>query len=357
MGHRKPSISTCLTETYLGADAIDFTADGDRAAYCVVVSQADGAYATLNVKDLTGASAPVSVDVGKTDGCWVSFNADGTQVAVSVVRHYAGDPNADASIPAWELLVFDAATGQQLGEMNPTKAAGVGFDATRTIMPQVRYFANGQIVYAGVQWGTEGSPSNPAYLWQLSSDSLQPIDRWWRSGLDSLSATGELVWVELDQSLPAADPGGPMPQGNVVKLADKTGDERVIYTDSSWVIMATQFIDNGRELAISELQGVNSSSTMGNQPTRWIALDRSGQTSELVSSVGFSQLVAAPDGYAYLWASDNSAEALLTLEYHSGGSSVSLWQQQMQNGMSWSILWSAPMPTAEGFTAFPSVSP
>ena len=124
-------------------------------------------------------------------------------------------------------------------------------------MPQVRYFANGQIVFAGVQWGTEGSPSNPAYLWQFGGDSLQPIDRWWRWGLDSLPATGELVWVELDQSLPAADPGGPMPQGNVVKLADKSGDERVIYTDSSWVIMAAQFIDNGRELAISELQGVN----------------------------------------------------------------------------------------------------
>ena len=57
---------------------------------------------------------------------------------------------------------------------------------------------------------------------------------------------------------------------------------------------------------------------MGGQPTRWVALDRSGQTSELASSVGFSQLVAAPDGYAYLWASDASASPLLTLEYRSG---------------------------------------
>ncbi len=276
--------------TYLGADSVDFTADGDRMAYCVVVSQADGAYGMLNVKDLTGASALVSVDVGKTDGCWVSFSEDGTQVAVSVVRHYAGDPNADTSIPAWQLLVFDAASGQSVAEMNPTKAASAGFDPTRTIMPQVRTFANGQIVYAGVQWGTEGSPSSPAYLWQIGVDNLQPIDRWWRSGLDSLPATGELVWVELDQSLPAADPGLPVPQGNVVKLADKTGIERVIYTDGGWVIADTQFIDNGRELAIYELRPFDSNSMIGGQAARWVALDRSGQTSELVSS---ARLLAA----------------------------------------------------------------
>ncbi len=355
-GTQQPVDLGLPADTYVGAASIDFSNGGSRAAYCVSTSQA-GAGATLTIKDMTGTSAPVAVDLGKTDGCWVNFGEDGEQVAVGVVRHYAGDPNADASVPAWELLVFDATTGQSVAAMNPTKAAAIGFDPNRTIMPQVRYFANGQIVYAGVQWGTDGSPSSPAYFWQLSDDSLQSIDRWWRWGLDSLPATGELVWVELDSSLPAADPGGPLPQGNLVKLADKSGDAHTIYTDSSWVIMGTQFIDSGRELAISELQGFDPDNPMNSQSTRWIALARDGSIRELVTSLGFSQLVPAPDGYVYLRASDNSASPLLTLEYHSGGNSVQLWQQQTQGGMSWSILWSAPTPSASDLAAFPEVTP
>ncbi len=343
--------------TYLGADSVDFTNGGSRAAYCVVVNQADGTYATLNVKDLSGASAPISMALGKTDGCWVNFSEDGGQVAAGVVRHYAGDPNADTNVPAWELLVFDAASGQQVAEMNGDKAASAGFDTSRTIMPEVRYFANGQVIFAALAWGTEGFPSSPAYFWQVSGDSVQAIDRWWRWGLDSLPTTGELVWVELDQSAAAAEPGGPMPQGNVVKLADKTGDEHTIYADSSWVIMGAKFIDNGRELAINELQGFDQSGGMGNQATRWIALDRSGSTSNLATSIGYSQLAPAPDGYVYLWASDNSASPLLTLEYRSGRETVQLWQQQANNGITWSILWSAPTGTADSLGSFPTVSP
>ena len=217
-------------DSFVGQNAIDFAPDGNRVGYCVSSNTANGSQATLIVRDITNASTQsVNLDLGTAQGCWVKFNADASQIAVGLVRYYAGDPSADASVPPWSLLVIDAATGSQLNEMNLSKGSAI-FNVEQTIMPEVRYFANNQIIFAGLPWGTEGTPSSPAYFWQLSDDSLQPIDRWWRSGLDSLASTGELVWAELDPNRAAAVQGGPVPQANVVKLADKSGQERVIYS-------------------------------------------------------------------------------------------------------------------------------
>ncbi len=336
---------------YLGTNEIDFTSDGGRAAYCLM---GDGGQATLTVRDLAAQSTLASADLGSAQGCWVTYSDDNSQIAVGLMRHYPGDPGADPNLPTWQLLILDAATGNQLHELNPNDGAAA-FDPSRAIMPEVRYFANNQIVFAGLPWGTEGFPSSPAYLWRLGDGIIQPIDRWWRWGLDSLNQTGELVWVELDPSLPAADPGGPVPQANVVKLADKSGQERTIYADPNWVLLDAKFIDNGRQLAINALQA--ASGNPGAQATRWLGLDRSGNVSELATTAGFSEVAAAPDGYVILWASDASASPLLALDYHSGRETTRLWQQQASGGITWSLLWAAPTATADGLGAFPAVSP
>jgi hypothetical protein len=343
-------------DTYVYLDAIDFAPDGNRIGYCTLSSKA-----TLIVRDITNATPQsVNLDLGMAQGCWVKFNADASQIAVSLVRYYASDPNADPIVPIWSLLVIDAATGNQLHEMNSSKG-GSNFNPQQTLMPQVRYFANNQVIFAGIPWGTEGSGMSPAYFWQLSDDSLQPIDRWWRSGLDSLTSTGELVWTELDPNRPAADNGGPVPQANIIKLADKSGQELVIYTNPDWVVLGAKFIDNGRQLAINELQGAGPNSSLGSQPTRWVALDRSGTTSVLsitVTTLGVSQLLPAPDGYLNLWASDNSATPFMSLDYYSGREKTTLWQQkQGSSGSTWFMIWSSPTATADGLQPFLAVSP
>ena len=330
----------------LGQGAIDFAPDGKRIVYCTPAG-ADGHF-ELIVKNLANTSGqPLQVNVGRGQGCWVKFSDDASQIAVGLVRYYAGDSSADTSVPPWSLLVIDAATGNQLHEMDLSKG-GSNFDAKQTIMPEVRYFANGQIIFAGLAWGTDGSPSSPAYLWTLSDDSILLIDRWWHSGLDSLSSTGELVWTELDPSRPAAQPDGPIPQANIVKLANMGGQERVIYTTPDWVVLSATFIDNGRQIAINQVQGADQN--------RWIALDRSGASSQLATTSGFSQIMAAPDGYVILWSSDNSASAVLTLDYYSGREKTTLWQQQASGGINWSLLWAAPTATADNLQPFPAVN-
>lgn len=346
--------------SYIGQRSLDFTSDGNRVAYCVPVNDTNGANSTLYIKDIASAEALVTVPLGIGDGCWVTYSADNAQVAVGIVRYYPGAPgDADTTLPPWQLLVFDAASGQQLYEMNAEKLAPAGLDPEpRLYMPDVRYFSNSQIIFAALPWGTEGFPISPAFFWQLGGDTVQAIDRWWRWGIDSLSATGELVWLEQDESIPVADPGGPTPRMNIVKLAGQTGDERIIYANPEWVLIDTAFIDNGRQLAIGELEAFDpATGDFSNQHTRWMALNRDGSVSELASGVGFSQILAAPDGYVLLSASSNNFPATQTLEYRSGREDTMLWQVQVENGAFWQLLWAAPTATADGLAAFPTVTP
>jgi hypothetical protein len=67
--------------------------------------------------------------------------------------------------------------------------------------------------------------------------------------------------------------------------------------------------------------------------------------------------VGAPDGFVLLSASDTSATPLLTLDYHRGSEVVPLWQEQATQGITWSLIWSASMPTADGLQPFTTVTP
>lgn len=345
--------------SFIGAQSMDFSADGSRIAYCVPVYDTRGSTATLYIRNLASTDAPLTVDLGQGDGCWVTYSDDNAQIAVGRVHYYAGDPNADTNVPPWQLLVLDAATGNQLHQMDAEKAIPSGFDPEpRTFMPDVRYFNDNQLIFAAIPWGTDAPPIRPAYLWQLSTDSLQAIDRWWRSGVTSLSASGELVWLDLDAAVPAAEPGGPVPQANEVRLADKSGAETVIYTNSDWVILDTAFIDNGAQLAIGELQAAAAGADPGSQFTRWLALDRSGKVTELASSLGFSEIAPAPNGYLLLSANSTDMTPLVTLDYFDGTQTTTLWREQATTGIVWSLVWTAETPAAQdALTPFPAVTP
>ncbi len=113
--------------------------------------------------------------------------------------------------------------------------------------------------------------------------NIAAVDVYGAVALDYLTDTGEIAWIELNSDLPAGMPAGPMPQANVVKLGDKTGNPpRTIYYTGDDVIGDVQFIDGGQRLAIQlipQFDGVNPP-TQG-VPIKWIALDRQGQVTDL----------------------------------------------------------------------------
>lgn len=344
---------------FIGQRSLDFSSDGNRVAYCVPINEANGAHSYLYIKDIASEADPLTVDLGMGDGCWVTYSDDNTKVAVGVVHYYPGAEGVDTSVPPWELLVFDAATGARLHEMNAAKAIPAGFPSEpRAYMPDVRYFANNQIIFVSRLWGTEGFPQQPAIFWHLDNDAVEAVEHWWQWGVDALPATGELAWLELDSSIPAAEPGGPVPQANVVRLAGSSGVASTIYANSEWVLLDTRFIDNGRQLAIHELEPFDPvSDNMGAQETRWMALDRSGNVSELASGLGFSQVAAAPDGYVLLAMSATTATPVITLEYRSGRETTLLWQEDYTSTSAWYLVWAAPTDTADNLPAFPTVTP
>jgi hypothetical protein len=328
-----------LDETvFLGSRDIAFSSDGSRAAYCINRASGDAPQGdtTLVVRDLAAGANVLEVALGGSLGCRVSaqgFNADASQVAVSIVRYFPGDTTGDASGPIWRLLVIDVASGSTVAELNAdseaAQAAGVLPDTA--LLPEVRQFAGNRIIFAEVPWGIGGAPEWRAFIWQTDSGSVQPDSslRWGKSGLSYLPATGELAWIDNDPDLPSIDPGGPIAPFNIVMLADAGGAGRMLYHTGEWVLVDTEFIDGGAQLAVLLLAAFDMENP-SQQQSRWIALDRDGSQAELTSGTAFTQIADAPGGYALFAFSFNAdfTQQNFQLTYTTAGQNRVLWESQ-----------------------------
>lgn len=328
-----------LDETvFLGSRDIAFSSDGSRAAYCINRASGDAPQGdtTLIVRDLAAGANVLEVALGGSLGCRVSaqsFNADSSQVAVSIVRYFPGDTSGDTSGPIWRLLVVDVASGSIIAELNAdseaAQAAGVLPDTA--LLPEVRQFAGNRIIFAEVPWGIGGAPEWRAFIWQTDSGSVQPDSslRWGKSGLSYLPATGEMAWIDNDPDLASIDPGGPIAPFNIVMLADAGGAERMLYHTGEWVLVDTEFIDGGAQLAVLLLAAFDMENP-SQQQSRWIALDRDGSQAELTSGTAFTQAADAPGGYALFAFSFNAdfTQQNFQLTYTTGDENRVLWESQ-----------------------------
>lgn len=328
-----------LDETvFLGSRDIAFSSDGSRAAYCINRASGDAPQGdtTLIVRDLAAGANVLEVALGGSLGCRVSaqsFNADSSQVAVSIVRYFPGDTSGDTSGPIWRLLVVDVASGSTSAELNAdseaAQAAGVLPDTA--LLPEVRQFAGSRIVFAEVPWGIGGAPEWRAFIWQTDSGSVQPDSslRWGKSGLSYLPATGEMAWIDNNPDLASIDPGGPIAPFNIVMLADVGGAERMLYHTGEWVLVDTEFIDGGAQLAVLLLAAFDMENP-SQQQSRWIALDRDGSQTELTSGTAFTQAADAPGGYALFAFSFNAdfTQQNFQLTYTTGDEKRVLWESQ-----------------------------
>ena len=328
-----------LDETvFLGSRDIAFSPDGSRAAYCVNRASADTPQGdtTLVVRDLVTVANVIEVPLGGNLGCRVSaqgFNADASQVTVSVVKYFAGDTAMDTTGPAWRLLVVDVASGSTVAELNAQSESvlGAGVLAGSALLPEVREFSSNRVIFAEVPWGVGGAPEWRTFIWQADSGTLeQDISlRWGKSGLSYLETTGELAWVDNDPDLPSIDPGGPIAPFNVVKLADSSGAERVLYQTAEWVLVDTEFINGGAQLGVLQLAAFDAENP-SQQESRWIALNRDGTKADLTSGTAFTQLADAPGGYALFEFSFNAdfTQQTFRLTYITPGENRVLWESQ-----------------------------
>lgn len=343
--------------SYLGEYETAFTSDGNYMAYCTIDYTAVTAGSTLTptlltVYDLTTGTVLYQQDLGPSIGCWINYSGDNSMLAVGMVNFFPGDPSADTSRPIWELRIVDADSGIEMASMSPlnAEATDLGLYNDFSIMPDVRYFDNNQLIFTGILWGTEGAPVEPAFLWDLNSSDLQAFDDWWHWGL---AINGrEVVWLESDSTLPIGNPGGPVPASNVVRSRDTAGEVVTIYHSPDWILLDTEFIDNGRRLAMSLLEPFDPNSTEGSE-VRWVALDRAGNVSDLASTTGFSQIGNAPEGYVYLSANSPNVGATMTLDYHTGDQTRTLFTGASDDsGGAWTMIWTTPVQPADDLPPF-----
>lgn len=348
---------------FLGGQDMAFTADGGRVALCAnsAHSETPQGDTTLIVRDLAAQQNVMALPLGENIGCRVTragFNEDASQVAVGVVKYFPGSPEADPNSPAWRLLVVDVASSSIVAELNADspQVSEAGMLADTALIPEVRHFTDNQIIFAEVPWAVGAAPEWRAFRWQPASGALEldGAGYWGKSGLSYIPQTSELAWLDMDPSLPASDPGGPLPAFNVVKMLDN-GADRIIHHTGDWSLVDTEFINAGRQLGILWLSTFDPNNP-DEQEGRWMALGRDGSLTELVSSATFSQIANAPDGFALFELSFNEdfTQQTARLSYVANGERRTLWESGEAN---WEFAGATEVQPAGDLTPFPAVQP
>jgi hypothetical protein len=337
-----------------------FSPDGTRAAFCTIEYGENGNNTTtLYVRDIVAGTDLVTLDLGSSIGCRVTGNEDNSLLAVALIRYYSGDPAADTSRSAWELLVIDAATGETLHTLNADSpaASAIEYRYGESFLPYVFRVSGDEVVFGEVPYGTEFPPDFPTYNWNFQTDTIEPTEI---SGLvysDYLPSTGELAWIEANESLPSGEPVGPMPRNNVVNVTDANGETTMVFHSPDWLLSSVQFFDGGERLMLQLFEPFDESAPEQVFETRWLALDRQGNTSDLFSSEAFADLTPAPGGYLAFYTTSQTLPATYQLEYYGEGGIETLLTFESDVYGGWEVAYVTPSTPVEDLPPFTPVNP
>jgi hypothetical protein len=213
------------SEQGLGSNNGAFSPDESRIAYCTappVSSEAGAAPVaptyTLTVYDLMTQSSVVEAEIGEVQACTITsdaFSQDGSRIAVGVITQYPSGPETPQPESTWQLRVLDANTGENVATLDALDPAlsALGIDSAQMLMmPFTRRVDGSLVVFALVNWFTEGLPSYNAFVWDTNAGTVEEAPLWGQifSGDEILTADGlEFAYAMLDENQPAANPGGP----------------------------------------------------------------------------------------------------------------------------------------------------
>lgn len=295
-----------------GGDAI--SPDGSLMAFCkMTLGGSDYSSPILIVRNIVAQTNLVEMPIGTDyDGCHPSgFNADGSQFVFGLTARLNFDANGQTVVgdtPLWRIQIIDSQTGNVLDELNSNNPSAPSLDEFGRVTPvplmaHMITFENDVVVFRGVPYvGMEIPGELPAWSWNLTTDSIEPIANIGRVNSDYLPQTGELVFPALDESFSAAQPGGPMSQANVVNLQLSDGTIQTLYHNAEEVITAVRFVNNGAAIGISLLQGFDMDNPVDIFPMRHIIIDRSGNITEVGESYEqYTQLASVPNSAVISW--------------------------------------------------------
>jgi hypothetical protein len=288
--------------------------DGALLVFCKMVT-GDGVIAgrTLIVRDIaSNRNISETLIDGANTGCRpTAFNADASQFVLSLALEVVFDPNTGQPVAGddvnWRVQIIETQTGAVLDEINSAMPDAPTLDefggAGIPLMADVISFQNDTVIFRGIPYLGMGLPAElPAWSWDLSSNSVSPVANIGRTFSDYLAQTGELAYPALDESMPAAQPGGPISQANVVKLQTSDGATQTIYQNSEDVIVATRFVNDGQAIAVMLVEGFDPNNPNDSFPTRHVLVDRDGNVTEVGEVyANFTQIAPVPGGAVITW--------------------------------------------------------
>ena len=307
------SLGLAENETTNGLRAI--SPDGSLVAFCkTMLGGSEPSSYMLIVREIATEINQVEMSMGATiDGCRPSgFNADDSQLVLGLTARLNSDPNTGQIIvgddPLWRLQIIDSQTGNVLNELNSQSPSAPSLDQFGRVQPvplmaDVITFTDDIIVFRGIPYvGMEVPGELPAWSWNVTTNTVEPVANRGRVNSDYLPQTGELVYPALDESLDAAQPGGPISQANVVNLQLSDGTVQTLYRNADEVITSVRFVNNGEAIGVSLLQGFDMDNPSDIFPMRHILINRSGNITELDDSYEqYTQLASVPNAAVISW--------------------------------------------------------
>lgn len=354
-------------DVYISAREMAFNADASRVALCLVTYTPEGQVNTtrLIVRDIVGMVNVLEMDLPRHAGCRASvLDTERGILALGLVSHYFGDPAADPSRPAWEFQVLDLASGSVLQRMTPDMLPGVPlefFPAEIPLLLVARLLDESGAVLLGYPFaGMGGMPVLPAYRWEFASGAVESVSGWGGFNADYLPATGELVYGAYNENLPVGEPGGPVPQNNVLTLQESNGQTRTIYHSPDWLILNSTFVNDGQQILLMELEPFDFNAPDETSEIRLRSLGRDGAVADLGRYPSFVDVQPVPGGFVVLWAEYPAGETgfRMMMDYYAGGRAGRLLEFGTDNtGVTQELAWTPALVPAADLPPFPAVMP
>jgi hypothetical protein len=337
---------------------LSFNEDGSQFAYCKRESDPNtrmNTY-TLIVRDVAAETNLLEVDLGAGVDkiCTVGNHAfANNRVAVGLVN-YSGDETL------WQVLLIDATTGEtvyQIDEDNNPVQLPESFQ--HYTIPLIRHLTETEVIFMlAPQGGGDGPRVFPAFSWNIDSDAIEAIDYWGLEGISVLD-TGEVTFPTNDPALPVGDTMGISTNYNVVQVVDGAAP-RNIYHTADWLIVRAQFINNGRQIAVLEYAAYDPNEpSASNVPTHWIAIDRAGNITELMTVEFMADIQPAPDGYVVLettYPTGNFEQLHFVLRLVGNDVSTTLVELDTDDNSYWNLVWVTPTTTESNLAPFAALS-
>lgn len=333
---------------------------------------------SVGVAEIETGQALANLEYDTLQGCSTtraSFSPDSTRVAFGVVYYLPNVPNvpntpdAPTSAPVAALHVLDIASGEvttlDFGLDGLTALFEEQLQQSPTaVLPIVVDFDGETVTFQLSIYAIGGSFVITAEQWTIEPGFSQRHDRFAHPGIQYFPGTGEVVWPDVSNTYPRAQPRGPIPAHNVVRYQGASGDLLTLYTpntDSPMLVVGVEWANDGAVLLVHLLGEYRPD--MSSIPEYWVALDRVGNTADLPADITGFQVFGASQGFFYLsttYKNDDFNRPTTVLNFATFAADATLaisttpvWQADSD---SWLILSVSPTPSATEFPPFPAIA-